>query len=101
MRLAGARTSYFHNAVGGYHGAKPRRYEEVFEMFETLQREEILNILNVKYILFEAEEGGLKPLMNPQTLWNSWFVEKLIKTNSPDSTYQQLATLDFDLAAVS
>ena len=101
MRLAGARTSYFHNAVGGYHGAKPRRYEEVFEMFETLQREEILNILNVKYILFEGEEGGLKPLINPQTLGNVWFVEKLIKTNSPDSTYQQLATLDFDLAAVS
>ena len=101
MRLAGARTSYFHNALGGYHGAKPRRYEEVFEMFESLQREEILNILNVKYVLFEEEEGGLKSLMNPQTLGNAWFVEKLIKTNSPDSTYQQLATLDFDLSAVS
>ncbi len=101
MRLAGARTSYFHNAIGGYHGAKPRRYEEVFQMFESLQREEILNILNVKYILFEAEEGGLKSFMNPETLGNAWFVENLFKTSSPDSTYQQLATLNFSSAAVS
>ena len=101
MRLAGARTSYFHNAIGGYHGAKPRRYEEVFQMFESLQREEILNILNVKYILFEAEEGGLKSFINPETLGNAWFVEKLFKTSSPDSTYQQLATLNFSSAAVS
>ena len=101
MRLAGARTSYFHNAIGGYHGAKPRRYEEVFQMFESLQREEILNILNVKYILFEAEERGLKSFMNPETLGNAWFVENLFKTSSPDSTYQQLATLNFSSAAVS
>lgn len=101
MRLAGARTSYFHNAIGGYHGAKPRRYEEVFEMFETLQREEILNILNVKYVLYESEEGELKPLINPENLGNAWFIENLKKTNTPDETYQSLATIDFSSTAVS
>ena len=101
LRLAGARTSYFHNAVGGYHGAKPRRYQEVFELFETLQREEILNILNVKYVLYESEEGGLKPLMNPENLGNAWFVETLTQTASPDETYQKLATIDFSKEAVS
>ena len=101
LRLAGARTSYFHNAVGGYHGAKPRRYQEVFELFETLQREEILNILNVKYFLYESEEGGLKPLMNPENLGNAWFVESLRHTASPDETYQKLATIDFSKEAVS
>ena len=101
LRLAGARTSYFHNAIGGYHGAKPRRYQEVFELFETLQREEILNILNVKYVLYESEEGGLKPLMNPENLGNAWFVENLTHTASPDETYQKLATIDFSKEAVS
>ena len=101
LRLAGARTSYFHDAVGGYHGAKPRRYQEVFELFETLQREEILNILNVKYVLYESEEGGLKPLMNPENLGNAWFVENLTHTASPDETYQKLATIDFSKEAVS
>ena len=101
LRLAGARTSYFHNAVGGYHGAKPRRYQEVFELFETLQREEILNILNVKYVLYESEEGGLKPLMNPENLGNAWFIETLTPTASPDETYQKLATIDFSKEAVS
>lgn len=101
LRLAGARTSYFHNAVGGYHGAKPRRYQEVFELFETLQREEILNILNVKYVLYESEEGGLKPLMNPENLGNAWFIENLTQTASPDETYQKLATIDFSKEAVS
>ena len=101
LRLAGARTSYFHNSVGGYHGAKPRRYQEVFELFETLKREEILNILNVKYVLYESEEGGLKPLMNPENLGNAWFVENLTHTTSPDETYQKLATIDFSKEAVS
>ena len=95
LRLSGARTSYFHNAVGGYHGAKPRRYQEVFELFETLQREEILNILNVKYVLYQSEEGGLKPLMNPENLGSAWFVETLTPTKTPDETYQKLATIDF------
>jgi len=101
LRLTGARTSYFHNAIGGYHGAKPRRYQEVFELFTTLQREEILNILNVKYVLYENDEGGLKPLMNPENLGNAWFVENLEITNSPDQTYQKLATIDFAKTAVS
>ncbi len=100
LRLAGARTSYFHNAVGGYHGAKPRRYEEIFDLFEQTRREEILNILNVKYILYESEEG-VKPLLNPEALGNAWFTQELIHTESPDETYQMMSTIDFSKQTVT
>ena len=101
LGLTGARTSYFHNAIGGYHGAKPRRYQEVFELFTSLQREEILNILNVKYVLYENEEGEIKPLMNPENLGNAWFVENLETTNSPYQTYQTLTTIYFAKTVLS
>jgi hypothetical protein len=55
----------------------------------------------VKYVLYENDEGGLKPLMNPENLGNAWFVKNLETTNSPDQTYQKLATIDFAKTAVS
>ena len=39
--------------------------------------------------------------MNPENLGNAWFVENLETTNSPDQTYQKLATIDFAKTAVS
>ena len=44
LKLSGARTSFFHNALGGYHGAKPRRFEELYDYFSTHQ---ILSLIHI------------------------------------------------------
>src|SRR5690606_28328836 len=49
--LNGANTSYFHNSIGGYHAAKPRRLQELYEYQIAQNNVNVLNMLNVKYII--------------------------------------------------
>jgi hypothetical protein len=101
LGLTGARTAYFHKTLGGYHGAKPRRFEELFEYYNTHQIAGVLDFLNVKYILFPEEEtAALKPLRNPNALGSSWFVEDLVSTPDPDALLERLKTADFDKEAL-
>ena len=99
LQLSGARTSYFHNSVGGYHGAKPRRYEELFDFFSSHQIQGVLDMLNVKYLLFE-EANQQKIIENPTVLGNTWAVDSLIVVNSPDELLNQMKTLDFSNQAL-
>lgn len=100
LGLTGGRTAYFHNALGGYHGAKPRRFEELFQYFTTHNITGVLNMLNVKYVLSE-DETGLQPLRNPDALGPAWFVDTLRVANSADAALEQLKTLDFKTTAVA
>ena len=49
--LNGARTSYFHNSIGGYHGAKPARLQDLIEFYLYNGSSVPLNLLNTKYII--------------------------------------------------
>ena len=100
LGLQGARTAYFHNAIGGYHGAKPRRFEELIDLFQVQQAEAILNILNVKYILYTDEAGEEQVLENPDNLGAAWLIERLLPQASPDEAYMAMASTDFSSTAI-
>ncbi|MEN8851957.1 MAG: YfhO family protein [Candidatus Arcticimaribacter sp.] len=100
LGLQGARTAYFHNAIGGYHGAKPRRFEELIDLFQQKQHEPILNILNVKYILYDNEEGAPQALENSANLGAAWLVSSLSPKADPDQVYQAMTTTDFASTAI-
>jgi hypothetical protein len=101
LGLTGARTAYFHNALGGYHGAKPRRFEELFEAYSAQQNTGILDFLNVKYILYPEEESGeLRPLLNPNALGPAWMVSEIETKATPDALLEALKETDFKTTAL-
>lgn len=71
-----ARTSFFHNSVGGYHAAKPGRMQELYDFYLSQNNLQVLNMLNTKYFIIPSEEGVMAQ-ENPETNGNAWFVENV------------------------
>lgn len=98
--LNGARTSYFHHSVGGYHAAKPRRIQDLFEYQIYRNNRSALNMLNVKYLIQSDESGAPGVSLNPGALGNAWFVERLVPASSADQVMQLLDSLNVAQEAV-
>jgi len=98
--LNGARTSYYHKSIGGYHAAKPARLQDLFDFYIYKGKIEILDILNVKYVIQQNEEGQSVPTMNPNANGNAWFVDTLIEINSANEEIKALENLDSKHEAV-
>lgn len=92
--LNSARASYFHNSIGGYHAAKPRRMQQLFDYQIANNNVRVLNMLNVKYITRRDDEGKQIVLENPAANGNAWFVEKVKVVNSADEEMKALDELD-------
>lgn len=87
------RTSYFHNSIGGYHAAKMGRYQELFDYQMTSRvNMEVLNMLNVKYIIF-PNQGKPTLQQNPEANGNVWFVKNVIAVNSANEEIKSLDSL--------
>lgn len=104
-----ATTSYFHNSIGGYSGAKMRRYQDLIEqhispeMAELSQRMQkiesqeqmihlfdgltAINMLNTKYLIYR---GDAAPLPNPRALGNAWFVPSVRFVANADEEIEAL-----------
>ncbi len=98
--LNGARTSYFHKSLGGYHAAKPARLQDLVEFHLYSNNLDVLNMLNVKYIFQQDEEGNRVPAVNPDANGPAWFVERLIPVGSADEEIKALDSLDTKVNAV-
>jgi hypothetical protein len=98
--LNGARTSYFHHSLGGYHAAKPQRTQDLFEFHIYRNNRRVLDMLNVKYVIQADEEGNPRASLNPGALGNAWFVEYAAGVGSPDQAIQALDTLQVGRHAV-
>ncbi|MDC8003943.1 hypothetical protein POV27_07755 [Aureisphaera galaxeae] len=92
--------SYYHNALGGYHAAKPGRMSDIADFYLTEISPDILNMLNVKYIIVPTEEGGAKAQQNPFANGPAWFVENVLPANNANEEIQLLDSLDTKKTAV-
>jgi len=98
--MSSARASYFHNSIGGYHAAKPRRMQQLFDYQIAKNNLEILNMLNVKYVIQTDKEGKEIPTINPEANGNAWFVSTVKLVNKPDDVMKALDHIDTKNVAV-
>lgn len=92
--MSDPRACYFHNSIGGYSAVKPKRMQELFEYQIANNNLEILNMLNVKYIIQENEKGQKFPIENTKTNGNAWFIETLKTVPNADAEMKALTKFD-------
>jgi hypothetical protein len=85
-----ASTSYHHKSIGGYHGAKLKRYQELIDSCISRNNMEVLNMLNTKYFIMRSEQGP-RVQQNPMALGNAWFVNEMSLVANADA---ELAALN-------
>ncbi len=94
------RASYYHNALGGYHAAKPGRMQDLNEFYISKGNIGILNMLNVRYIIVENKNGGAVAQRNPYANGDAWFVENVLPAENANEEIQLLDSLDTKRTAV-
>jgi len=114
-----ATASYFHQSIGGYHGAKLQRYQDVIEMhiqpeisilFTTLRENpnltsinqslaglEVLNMLNTRYVIFNPASP---PIRNLYGFGNAWNTDKIQWVDSANEEIESLRDTDLMTTAV-
>lgn len=105
-------TSYYHKSLGGYHGAKMRRYQELIDYSLQAEMQRIvgalqqgslsaadsvlstcnaINMLNTRYIIFNPE--GM-PLVNKHAEGNAWFVHGIRWAENADREIAMVPALN-------
>ncbi|WPR70500.1 YfhO family protein [Flavobacterium sp. NG2] len=98
--FSSARASYFHKSIGGYHAAKPRRIQQLFDYQISKNNMEVLNMLNVKYVIQTDKEGKEFPTINPNANGNAWFVHDIKLVNKANDEMKALDKLNTKVAAI-
>jgi hypothetical protein len=95
-----AKASYFHKSIGGYSAVRPRKMQELFDYQIAKNNKEVLNMLNVKYVIQRNDKGEEVASLNPDANGNAWFVGNLKKVGSNDDEMKALNNLDTKNVAV-
>ncbi|MDI6031635.1 YfhO family protein [Flavobacterium sp. LB2P84] len=98
--IMGARASYFHKSIGGYSAVRPRRMQQLIDYQISKNNIEVLNMLNVKYVIQKDKEGKEFPVSNPAVNGNAWFVSQVKLVNSADEEMKALDSLDSKNVAI-
>jgi len=113
-----AKTAYFHKTLGGYHGAKMKKYQELIDfelgiehyqlrqafsqggqrlVQQMLPQMNTTNMLNAKYVIgLEKGSNQMQEALvrNKHALGNAWFVDSYKLVSTADEEITSLKNLD-------
>ncbi len=114
-----ASTSYFHHSIGGYHGAKLQRYQDMIEhhiqpemsalsdvlqnnmtltaIQQQMSQNQVLNMLNTRYIIFNPQSP---PIRNVAAFGNAWPVSKFRFVQNSNQEIDQISQTDLRSTAI-
>jgi hypothetical protein len=113
--MADASVSYFHKSIGGYHGAKLKKYQELYDykmnteiqnLYDSLRAgahmmalasSNVLNMLNTKYIIINPDGEALE---NPYAYGPAWFVNSVKTVNTADEAIEALRSENLKETAI-
>ena len=95
------RTSFFHNSISGYHAAKPKRMQDIYDFYLLKNDLGVLDMLNVKYIIDINQGGDIELKTNQNVLGSAWFVDEVGNVESPNQELLGLSGLDFKTKCIS
>ncbi len=119
-----ASTSYYHKSIGGYHGAKLKKYQELIDFHldkeisflfknggqlfgsattrDSLFRQlGVINMLNTRYLILPAgNNADPMVLTNSAACGNAWFIKHLFAVKDADEEILGLRKLNTSLYAV-
>ena len=114
-----ASACYFHKSLGGYCGAKLRRYQDVITQYlnpeirqfntifknlnagsdfaQQMEQQNVVNMLNTKYIIYDANS---QPLQNPCAFGNAWITRDVLWVDTPNEEIDAIGTTDLRNTAI-
>ena len=110
-----ASTCYFHKSLGGYSGAKLRRYQDIItqylggelnqlrgtksiqEMMQVMAQLKVANMLNTKYIIYNPEA---QPISNPFAFGNAWIANDIKWVDTPNDEIDAIGTTELQNTAI-
>jgi len=114
-----AGTSYFHRSIGGYHGAKLRRYQELIDheiepeirrlraelqnassygqLESVFKNTPVLNMLNARYVIIDPAQP---PLVNNYVTGPAWCVDDYLIVDNADQEIKALESFNPETTAI-
>lgn len=90
----------FHRSVGGYHGAKLARYQDLIDRYLSSFDEGVLDMLNTRYAIHADREGNPVARIRTSAYGPAWLVERVVPAASPEEEIGALGANDLRRAAV-